>query len=93
MLFSTSHWMPLVNGYSDVIPDDFRTAASILDSFPSRDAFAVLAHHRVRYIGVHWDMFAGRQDEIRERLKPFASNLRLISGDDRMSLYEIVSFP
>jgi hypothetical protein len=38
-------------------------------------------------------MFAGRQDEIRERLKPFAPNLRLIAGDDRMSLYEIVSFP
>ena len=93
MLFSTTHWMPLVNGYSDVIPDDFRTAATILDSFPSRDAFAVLAHHRVRYIGVHWDMFVGRQDEIRERLKPFAANLRLITSDDRMSLYEIVSFP
>jgi hypothetical protein len=93
MLFSTSHWMPIVNGYSDVIPDDFRPTATILDSFPSRDAFAVLAHHHVRYIGIHWDMYAGRQDEIRERLKPFAPNLRLITGDERMSLYEIVSFP
>jgi hypothetical protein len=93
MLFSTSHWMPLVNGYSDVIPDDFRTAAFVLDSFPSRDAFGVLAHHRVRYIGIHWDMFVGRRDEIRERLKPFAANLRELSSDDRMSLYEIISFP
>lgn len=93
MLFSTSHWMPLVNGYSDVIPDDFRPTATILDSFPSRDAFRVLEHHRVRYIGIHWDMFVGRQDEIRERLKPFAPNLRLLASDDRMSLYEIASFP
>ncbi len=93
MLFSTSHWMPLVNGYSDVIPDDFRPTATILDSFPSRDAFAVLAHHRVRYIGVHWDMFVNRRDEIRARLEPFAPNLRLLASDDRMTLYEIVSFP
>jgi hypothetical protein len=85
--------MPLVNGYSDVIPDDFRTAAVVLDSFPSRDAFAVLAHHHVRYIGIHWDMFAGRQDEIRERLTPFTANLRPLASDERMSLYEIVSFP
>jgi len=93
MLFSTSHWMPLVNGYSDVIPDDFRPAARILDSFPSRDAFNVLAHHRVRYIGIHWDMFVNRADEIRDRLKPFAENLRVLASDDRMTLYEIVSFP
>ena len=43
MLFSTRHWLPMVNGYSDVIPADFREAAPALDSFPSREAFAVLA--------------------------------------------------
>jgi len=93
MLFSTSHWMPLVNGYSDVIPDDFRPTAVILDSFPSRDAFGVLAQNRVRYIGIHWDMFVNRAGEIRERLKPFAAHLRVLASDDRMTLYEIVSFP
>ncbi len=93
MLFSTSHWMPLVNGYSDVIPDDFRPTATILDSFPSRDAFTVLAHHRVRYVGIHWDMFPGRQDEIHERLVPFSRYLRILASDERMTLYEIVSFP
>jgi hypothetical protein len=93
MLFSTSHWMPLVNGYSDVIPDDFRPTATILDSFPSLDAFTVLAHHRVRYVGIHWDMFVGRQDEIRQRLLPFSRYLRVLAADDRMTLYEIVSFP
>jgi|SRR5579872_216451 len=93
MLFSTAHWMPLVNGYSDVIPDDFRSTATILDSFPSRDAFGVLAHHHVRYIGIHWNMFVNRATEIRERLKPFEQHLRVLASDDRMTLYEIVSFP
>jgi hypothetical protein len=93
MLFSTSHWMPMVNGYSDVIPLDFREAAAVLDSFPSRDAFLVLSRHRVRYVGVHWDMFAGRQEEIRGRLQPFLPNLRVLASDDRMTLFEVVRYP
>jgi hypothetical protein len=93
MLFSTSHWMPLVNGYSDVIPRDFREAAVVLDSFPSNDAFGVLARRRVRYIAIHWDMFGRRQDEIRRRLEPYAANLRVLGGDDRMTLYEVVRYP
>jgi hypothetical protein len=93
MLMSTLHWMPLVNGYSDVIPLDFRQAAAVLDSFPSNDAFAVLARRRVRYITIHWDMFGPRQEEIRRRLAPYAANLRVLASDVRMTLYEVVSFP
>jgi hypothetical protein len=93
MLFSTAHWMPMINGYSDVIPSDFRQAAPVLDSFPSDDAFAALARRRVRYVAVHWDMFAGRQDEIRARLERYRSNLRTLASDDRMTLYEVVRYP
>ena len=93
MLFSTSHWLPMVNGYSDVIPLDFREAGVILGGFPSTDAFAALAKRRVRYIAVHWDMYAGRDAEIRARLTPFLPNLRLLSEDNRMSLFEVVRYP
>jgi hypothetical protein len=93
MMFSTYHWMPMVNGYSDVIPRDFRDAAPVLDSFPSNDAFGVLARHRVRYITIHWDMFGPRQDEVRARLQPFTKHLRILASDSLMTLYEVVSFP
>jgi hypothetical protein len=93
MLFSTQHWMPLVNGYSDVIPRDFRDVAPVLDGFPSGDAFLALARRRVRYIAVHWDMYVNRQDEIRRRLVPYAGNLRILSEDPRMTLYEVVKYP
>jgi hypothetical protein len=93
MLFSTSHWMPLVNGYSDVIPADFREAAPVLDGFPSYDAFTALARHRVRYIAIHWDMYVERKDEIRRRLEPYAGNLRILSEDPRMTLFEVVKYP
>jgi hypothetical protein len=93
MLFSTAHWQPLLNGYSDHIPRDFREAAVVLDSFPSTDTFAILRRRRIRYIGIHWDMFGGRQGEIRERLRPFEKHLRELASDELMTLYEIVSFP
>jgi hypothetical protein len=93
MALSTSHWMPLVNGYSDYIPPDFRDAAFVLGSFPSNDTFAVLEKHRVRYIGVHWDMYGPRAGEVREKLKDFARYLRPLASDQTMTLYELVAFP
>jgi hypothetical protein len=93
MVLSTTHWMPLVNGYSDHIPADFRQAASLLDFFPSNDTFAVLQKRRVRYIGIHWDMYGPRADEVRSKLKDFAQYLRPLGNDATMTLYEIVSFP
>ncbi len=93
LVFSTAHWMPLVNGYSDVIPRDFREAAPRLSSFPSTDAFAVLARRHVRYITIHWDQYAGRAAEIRSRLEPFARHLRELASDPQMTLYEVVSYP
>jgi hypothetical protein len=93
MLFSTAHWLPLVNGYSDVIPADFRRDAPILDSFPSPEAFAALARHRVRYIAVHWDMYVNRKDEIRQRLERYRRNLNVLATDDRMTLYEVLAYP
>jgi hypothetical protein len=93
MLFSTAHWFPLLNGYSDVIPRDFREAAPVLATFPSDDAFIMLARRRVRYIAVHWDMMAGRQDDVRQRLVKYLPNLTVLSEDARMSLYEVVRYP
>ncbi len=93
MLFSTAHWLPLVNGYSDVIPADFRKDAPILDGFPSPEAFAALARHRVRYIAVHWDMYVDRRDEIRRRLQRYLPNLNELSSNDRMTIYEVMAYP
>ncbi len=93
MVFSTTHWMPLLNGYSDHTPAQFRTDAIILDSFPSHDSFRVLQRARVRYIGIHWDMFGPRAEEVRRRLEPYTAYLRPLDSDARMTLYEIVGFP
>ena len=46
MLASTSHWMPMVNGYSDYIPPDFFQNVMVLATFPSRDAFKIRTEPR-----------------------------------------------
>jgi len=93
MAFSTMHWMPMLNGYSDHTPPLFRPQSFVLDSFPSNDSFRILQKARVRYVGIHWDMFGPRAEEIRLRLVPYLPYLRELAADGRMTLYEVVGFP
>jgi hypothetical protein len=96
MLFSTAHWQPLVNGYSDHIPIDFRSLATVLASFPSRESFDAMRERRVRYLSIH----RGRQGygtattpEIERRLQPFLSHLKPIADDGEIVIYEVLSWP
>jgi hypothetical protein len=93
MVYSTVHWQPMLNGYSDFIPDRFRRESSLLGSFPSRESFNVLRRRRVRYISLHWPRFGERQQEIRRRLEIYKPYLRKLAEDERVSVYEIRGFP
>jgi hypothetical protein len=91
---STSHWLPLVNGYSDYMPPDFRRNVMTLAPFPSRDGFKILEPLGVRYAVFH---MYGYNDENRRdvlgRLKEFEPYLRPLFVDPQTRLYEIVGFP
>jgi hypothetical protein len=94
MLASTTHWKPLVNGYSDLIPPDFYEHVNLLAPFPSRDAFKILEPNRVRYAVFH--MYGYNDENRREvmtRLSEFAPYLRPLYQDESSRLYEIVGFP
>ena len=94
MLRSTVHWQPLVNGYSDHIPRDFREIAPRLASFPSRDAFAVMRERRVRYFTIDRARYGeATAADVEARLAEFQSYVKLIADEDRVALYEIVSWP
>ena len=60
MLNSTAHWMPLVNGYSDHIPQDFRDTVIALCSFPTRESFRILGERDARYAIFHLNMYNAR---------------------------------
>lgn len=95
MLSSTSHWQPLINGYSDHIPQDFRNSAPILNTFPSRGAFAALEPVQARYVVIHRNLMSG---ETRERVmrgldSEYVDYLRPIVKDGDVWLYEITGWP
>ena len=94
MLASTSHWMPLVNGYSDFIPPDFHENLETLAPFPSVPALKVLEAKGVRYAVFHWGGYnTENRAEVQGRLAQLSAHFRPLYQDENTSLYEIVSFP
>lgn len=94
MLNSTSHWMPLINGYSDYIPPEFIDAAPVLKFFPSVESFERLAEKRARYAVFHMGLF-GEEDRAATlaRIAEFTPYLTPLYIDNDIRLYEIVGFP
>jgi hypothetical protein len=94
VLNSTSHWMPLVNGYSSHTPRQFLDETPVLAGFPSIDAFRILERDRVRYAMFHMTQFTSeaRQD-LESRLRQFDRYLARRHADERLWLYEIVEYP
>ena len=94
MLQSTRHWMPLVNGYSDYIPQDFRDHVMTLAAFPSRDSLKLLAPDHVRYVIFHRYWYSDETwATVAPRMKEFAPYLRPIYKGEGTELYEIVGTP
>jgi len=90
------HWQPLVNGYSDHIPADFRTLANTLATFPSKESFDAMREIRVRYLTLN----RGRDGygaeawpDIERRLQAYLPHLKLIAADGELMIYEVVSWP
>lgn len=94
MLNSAAHWFPLVNGYSDHIPRDFREQVVPLSSFPTRDSFGILGKIGARYVVFHLDLYDRRSRErLIERLESYGKYLRPLVQEENVWLYEIVDWP
>jgi hypothetical protein len=94
MLNSTTHWLPLVNGYSDHIPQEFRDQVRPLSSFPTRESFQILGKVGARYAVFHLDMYDRRsRARLLERLDTYRAYLRPLVQEGDVWLFEIVGFP
>ena len=94
MLASTAHWQPLINGYSDHIPQDFRDTRAAAQQFPSRESFAILEPLGARYAVFHLDLMAPTRASVIDRLeRDYVSYLRPLEKDGDVWLYEIVGWP
>jgi hypothetical protein len=88
------HWQPLINGYSDHIPAEFRGLAPRLHGFPSADAFQELRQRRARYVVIHLNLYGHRdRGRLLERLVTYARHLTLLNDDGNVRLYEVTSWP
>ncbi len=95
MLWSTYHWQPLINGYSDYIPAEFWRTALPISRFPTDEAFELLKARGARYVVVHLDLYTYLErtrvlDGLQGRYAPF---VRKLGGDEHAVLYEIVAWP
>jgi hypothetical protein len=94
MLFSTYHWQPLVNGYSDYYPPDFREDVLTIASFPTRDSFPLLQRRGVRYAVFHLNFYDRvSRAALMTRLDEFKAYLRPLTRENDVLLFEIVGAP
>ncbi len=94
MLGSTVHFQPLINGYSDHIPAEWRATVVPISSFPTRESFGILGKIGARYAVFHLNGYDRRSRErLLERLQEYQRYLRPIVQQDDVWLFEIVDWP
>jgi hypothetical protein len=94
MLNSTTHWMPLVNGYSDYIPPDFVDNVMTLAPFPTEPALRLLKPLGVRYAVLHmYGYNESNRHDVEVRLDALRQYFRLLYEGEGTRLYEIVGYP
>lgn len=91
MFWSMWHWQPLVNGYSDYIPQDVIDLAIPVNSFPSEEAFAILKARDVKYVLIDWRTYNEAATQVMQaRFPPFQQYLRPLVTTGDVYLYEII---
>ena len=95
MLFSTYHWHPLVNGYSDHIPRWFRDEVIRISSFPTAESLHIaVGRHQAKYAIFHSRYYdSTSRMRLRERLAQYKDFVRPIISEGDVWLYEIVGMP
>jgi len=94
MFWSMWHWQPMVNGYSDYIPPDFREIMTPINFFPDPESFEIMRARQVRYLLVDWTTYGEEgQAIVRARFPPYRDYIRTVHEGADVSLYEIVGYP
>jgi hypothetical protein len=91
MYYSTSHFLPLVNGYSGWWPNDYWELVGRLRHFPTSRSFRFLLERApVRYVVVHYGRIREpRRRELEEGMERYRESLPVVfrMGDD--VVYEV----
>lgn len=94
MLGSTAHWRPLINGYSDFIPPEFREMVTAVAPFPNAESFAILKRLGVRYVVFHTHLYSAKdRAQLERQIERYRDCLAPVFTGDSTWLYEIVAWP
>ena len=94
MLFSTAHWQPIVNGYSDFMPKDFFEGARLLENFPDSAGLDWLRARETRYVVFHRNLYDdASRARLDQRIAAHAGELKPRWTFGVVHLYELVSVP
>jgi hypothetical protein len=87
LLFSTAHWLPIVNGFGRHEPPSHREQMEVLSRFPGPEAIACLRQIGMRYVVLH----PGRASELARAAAETGQvpGVRLVAHDGDDFLFEI----
>jgi hypothetical protein len=96
MVYSTTHWQPLVNGYAGIEPARYRRYRELARSFPAEDFLAEMRAIGVRYVIVHRGGYGPNQWARIEKALPSAlerGSLRKAASFAGDTVFELVVEP
>lgn len=90
MIHGASHWQPMVNGYSSLVPPLHLKLYAELHEFPTESGLAELERMGVTYVVVHTDMYQpDRWAEKEKALATFPGRIRLLRVEGEGRAYAI----
>ncbi len=94
MIHGASHWQPMVNGYSSLVPPFHLRLYAELHEFPTESGLAELERMGVNYIIVHTDMYQPERWAEKERdLAKFAGRIHLMRVEGEGRAYQLTTTP
>jgi hypothetical protein len=92
MVYSTHHWLPLVNGYAGIEPAEYRRYRELGRSFPSEDFLSAMRGIGVRYVVLHRGGYGPNQWARLEEALPAAleRSLREVASFSGDTVFEIL---
>jgi hypothetical protein len=92
VFLSTTHWLPIVNGYGAFWPRDIQQLARDTQSFPSAAALEHVRGWGVRYVVVHpraYEQFGLAPGAVVAGLDSLHDSMTLIASDGDARLYQL----
>ena len=94
MIHGASHWQPMVNGYSSLVPPLHMRLYAELHEFPTESGLAELERLGVNYVIVHTDMYQPDRWAEKERdIASFGDRMRLLRVEGEGRAYQLTTTP